>query len=343
MFEELHIVEEQHIDGAVAVLEFVHALSPDPVDELVEELLRRDVANDSHGVELDPMVADGMEEVGLSESSVRVDEERVVVTPWLFGYGECGGMSEPIRLPNHEVVECVLRDEPRIVDVSSCRINGVDREGDLTRFGRGRDVGRRCDDGRNDGQLDIEAECIHGCLLESREVAVPDPAVVEVRRSDETQPAGLHAGGERFDPRVPCGRRYSATNLLMERLPLHGGRAWFCHLKCPASCSVSCPHTCPQGVDNSRCLGSDPIPQRRRNRNTSPGKYGRIHTSGGEYMAGSEKAARGGNLTVARDQIERRFTESLATKGYAGLGGNGKLVMRPRFRPKSVAGMFRGH
>jgi hypothetical protein len=141
---------------------------------------------------------------------------------------------------------------------------------------------------------------------------------------------------------LPCGRCYSATNLLMERLPLHGGRVWFCHLKCPASCSISCPHTCPQGVEKSRCLGSDPIPQRRRNRNISPGKYGRTHTSGGEYMAGSGKAARGGNVTVGRDEIKGWPPESLATKGYTALGRIGKLAVRPRFRSKSVAGMFRG-
>ena len=43
--EELDVVDEQHVDVAVAPLEARHRLRPDRLDELVHHRLGRDVAN----------------------------------------------------------------------------------------------------------------------------------------------------------------------------------------------------------------------------------------------------------------------------------------------------------
>ena len=132
------------------------------------------------------MMADGVEQVGFAEACIRVDEEWVVVTPRLFRDGESGGVGEPIRLPNHEVVEGVLRNQPRIVDLPPGRIDIVDREGHLVWLRRRQILSGRGSHGGDDREFDLQAECVHGRFLESREVAVPDPAEMEVRWGDET-------------------------------------------------------------------------------------------------------------------------------------------------------------
>ena len=203
-------------------------------------------------------------------------------------------------------------------------------------------LGGRGDHGRDDRELDLEAECVHGRLLESREVAVSDPAVVKVRWGDETEAAGIDAGVEGFDPRLPRSGCDPAPDLLMECLPLHGGRAWFCHLNSPASFFISCPHTYPQGVEKSPCFGSGPNSQRRLGRNLSPGKYGRSHMSGGEYMGTGKASAKGGNTAVSRDGTNHRFPESHAVEGFHWLAESGNHAERRRFALESDEVMFRG-
>ena len=50
--EELNIVEQQDVDSAVAVLEFVHTFAANPVDEVVEKILRGHVPHDEAGIDL---------------------------------------------------------------------------------------------------------------------------------------------------------------------------------------------------------------------------------------------------------------------------------------------------
>ncbi len=66
------------------------------------------------------MVTDGMEEVGLPQPRLAVDEERVVVTPGLLGHGERRHVGELVRLPDDEVVERVLGDEPGLEVLHRC-------------------------------------------------------------------------------------------------------------------------------------------------------------------------------------------------------------------------------
>jgi len=165
---------------------------------------------------------------------------------------------------------------------------------------------------------------------------------MEVRWGDETEAAGIDAGVEGFDPRLPrCGCD-PAPDLLMECLPLHGGRIRFCHLSSPASFFISCPHTYPQGVEKSLCVDSGPNSRRRLGRNVSPGKCGRSHMSDGEYMGTGNASAKGGKPAVSREGSNRRLPESLARKGLPRLGENGKPSIGYQFSHKSDAAMFRG-
>src|SRR4030095_8924033 len=73
--QELDVVDEEYVDLAVAALERLLALVLDRVDELVGELFTRDVADLRAGVEAADVVAHRVQEVGLAESAVAVDEE----------------------------------------------------------------------------------------------------------------------------------------------------------------------------------------------------------------------------------------------------------------------------
>ena len=83
--EELHIVEEEDVDLAVSVLELIHPFAADPVDELVEELLGGNIPNAGSVVDLHPVMTDRVEQVGLAQPGVGIDEQRVVMTARLLG------------------------------------------------------------------------------------------------------------------------------------------------------------------------------------------------------------------------------------------------------------------
>ena len=66
LLQELDVVDEQHVDGAVAVLEALDAVVAQRVDELVGEGLQGHVADLEPGMVAQDVVPDGLEEVGLA-------------------------------------------------------------------------------------------------------------------------------------------------------------------------------------------------------------------------------------------------------------------------------------
>ena len=76
--QELDVVDQQHVDVAVAALEAVLPVVADRVDELVGELFARDVADLRAAVEAADVVADRVQQVGLAQPGLAVDQERVV-------------------------------------------------------------------------------------------------------------------------------------------------------------------------------------------------------------------------------------------------------------------------
>ena len=107
--DELDVVDEQHVDVAVAALEGVVGAGAHGVDELVEEGLGGDVAHPVGRVVLPHVVADGLQEVGLAQAGVAVDEQRVVLAGRRLGHGQGGGVGEPVGRADHEGVEGVPR------------------------------------------------------------------------------------------------------------------------------------------------------------------------------------------------------------------------------------------
>ena len=78
--EELHVVDEQHVDAlAVVAAELVHLAGADRLDVLVHEPLGRDVDDARAGAVRELLVADRVEQVGLAEADAAADEDRVVL------------------------------------------------------------------------------------------------------------------------------------------------------------------------------------------------------------------------------------------------------------------------
>ena len=109
--QELDVVDQQHVDVAVAPLEPVLPVVADRVDELVGELLAGHVAHLGAGVEAADVVADRVQQVGLAQPGVAVDEQRVVGLAGRLGDGDGGGVREPVGRADDEGLEGVLRVE----------------------------------------------------------------------------------------------------------------------------------------------------------------------------------------------------------------------------------------
>ena len=112
--QELDVVDQQHVDVAVAALEAVLPVVADRVDELVGELLAGDVAHLGAGVEAAHVVPDRVQQVGLAEPGVAVDQQRVVGLARRLGDGDRGGVGEPVGRADDEGLEDVLRVQPRL-------------------------------------------------------------------------------------------------------------------------------------------------------------------------------------------------------------------------------------
>jgi hypothetical protein len=129
--QELDVVDEEHVDVAVAALEAVLPVVADRVDELVGELLARDVAHLGSVVERADVVADGVEQVGLAQPGVAVDEQRVVGLARCLGHRHGGRVREAVGRADDEGLEGVLRVESRLQGVRAYA--AVDRGGGLGR------------------------------------------------------------------------------------------------------------------------------------------------------------------------------------------------------------------
>src|SRR5207253_4201356 len=78
VLEELDVVDEQQVVGAVALLEALDALVAERVDEVVHESLARHVADGELARVLTYILRDRLHQVCLAEPRPSVDEERVV-------------------------------------------------------------------------------------------------------------------------------------------------------------------------------------------------------------------------------------------------------------------------
>ena len=147
--------EEQHVFVAVVVAELVGGAFTDRADVGVGELLGGRV-DEGHAA-LGDLVADGVHEVCLAETDVRVHDERVVQLAGLLGDGEGGGVGELVGLADDEAVKGVPGVKGRCSSVRAVgRWKCVGR-GPVVGFGGRLGSGFR-GNGRVEGGFDGEAD-----------------------------------------------------------------------------------------------------------------------------------------------------------------------------------------
>ena len=102
VLEELDVVDEEHVVGAVALLEPLDALVAERVDEVVHERLARDVARGQPAGVLARVLRDRLQQVRLAEAGAAVDEQRVVRLRRRLGDRERGSVREAVRRADDE-------------------------------------------------------------------------------------------------------------------------------------------------------------------------------------------------------------------------------------------------
>ena len=100
--QELNIVDEQNIDVAVGGLEVNGSVVLNRVNEVVGELFRRYVAHLDARVKVQGVVANGVQEVSLTQTWVSIDKQRVVGLSRSFGNRKGGGVGKAVRASGHE-------------------------------------------------------------------------------------------------------------------------------------------------------------------------------------------------------------------------------------------------
>ena len=100
--QELDVVDQQHVQRLVIVLEAIDGVAPDGLDQVLHELVRRDVADDRPRLALLDGVAHRLHQVGLAQPHAAVNEERVVGAAGPVGHLQGRGPGQVVGLAVHE-------------------------------------------------------------------------------------------------------------------------------------------------------------------------------------------------------------------------------------------------
>src|SRR5215212_5127743 len=126
--QELDVVDQQDIHLTVTAPEFGSPVLADRVDEVVGQLFGGDVPN-PNPVEVVPyVVPERMQQVGLAQTRVAVDGQRVVGLARVLSDGYGSGVGEPVRSTDDERLKGVLRIKPGVgfsaQRLTFCRLDG---------------------------------------------------------------------------------------------------------------------------------------------------------------------------------------------------------------------------
>ena len=182
------------------------------VDELVRELLGADVAHPDVGEHPRRVVADGVQQVGLAQARVAVDEQRVVGAGRRLGDGDGRGVGEPVAVADDEAVEDVLGVQSR---VRAGRRAGPRRTGRRPPRRRGRSAVAR---------LAASSAVSTAVPVGLVELEGQDGGLVARRPSPARRRGGGGPAGDRAQRREGAGRRRAPTAAARTRAPTRAGR-----------------------------------------------------------------------------------------------------------------------
>ena len=114
--KELHIVDQEQIEGVVALLELVKSLALIGFNHIRNELFRVDVENFGVRSIRQQPVAHGMDQMGLAQTDPAVDEQGVVQLPRGACHVHRRGARHPVGRTLDQGVKRQRRIEPRLED-----------------------------------------------------------------------------------------------------------------------------------------------------------------------------------------------------------------------------------
>ena len=106
--DELHVVHQEHVGAPVFLPEFGVAALADGLDQLVGEGVALDVHHLIVRVVVVDGVGDGVQQMGLAQAGLAVDEQGVIALPGIVCHGPGGGVGELVGGAHHEALEGVL-------------------------------------------------------------------------------------------------------------------------------------------------------------------------------------------------------------------------------------------
>jgi hypothetical protein len=306
--QELDVVEEEDVHAPIPRLELVHLAATDAVDEVVEEVLRRDVPHLELGVHGSGLEDDGLEEVGLPQAGAAVDEERVVLVPRLLGDRHRRRVREPVRWSDDEGLEAVAAD-------------GVLRLGSLVLR-----LGWRCElvvavvldvferggaMGLHD-ETDVGSEHLARGLLDEGPVLVVHPAEVELAGDREMDHVAVEClRTQVLEPGLPRDRGHPVAQPVPEPIP---GLSLRMRLQRDSSVRSDPYHftfstgmSTPVENQGTGIPLSAPLAPRRRP--SGSGSVHRNHPAGGECMERPNTVA-----TVGKPSLEAARTHPLSAR-----------------------------
>jgi hypothetical protein len=179
------------------------------VDEASGELLDRRVAHAQSGAVALDVVADRVEQMGLAEPRLAVQEKRVVGLGGQLRHGERSRVGEAVALADHELVEAVLRVQPR----AALAVESGGRAGGWL-------IWWRCGPGRPDDLHDrLRVEARGRGAPQQGQVALGDRGADVFRRA-HVEGLAVHARQlEGIDPEVELEVGSVATKLVADVVP----------------------------------------------------------------------------------------------------------------------------
>ena len=106
--DELHVVHQQDVRVPVFVVEFQLFALADGLDQGVGKIVALDVDDLGAAVVLADAVGDGVDQVGLAQARVAVDQKGIVGFRRRVGHGPGGGVGKLVGFAHHEVFKGVF-------------------------------------------------------------------------------------------------------------------------------------------------------------------------------------------------------------------------------------------
>ena len=221
--EELNIVNEEHVEGAVTSLEFPHRVALQRHNHIAHKAFRMNIGHATVGILAEKMLANRVHEMRFAQTDTAIDKQGVVSLARVVGNGVSGRTCNPVAPTFNEVGKDVIAIKRTSWDRERCRL--VTPSSDLTTHaGWGFLV--RADD---NGDVESLTRDVGNDRVQAWKVVladtVRDQGVGRLQRKSSIGKAGLERSQPKCDFPLPDIPFEDAETFVPEHAGI-GHRAW---------------------------------------------------------------------------------------------------------------------